>query len=404
MQWQDAATEHHIVAYDDENYPPLLKEIKGSPPVIFVRGDPELLRFPSFAIVGPRKPSREGLRNARNFGRYISQQGVCIVSGLAYGIDKEAHESSLGEQGKTVAVVGTGIDITYPRLHKELQEKIVRQGGAIVSSFARGTIPMPYNFPARNRIISGMSLGVLVVEAGFKSGAMITARYATEQGREVFAIPGSIHYPLAKGTNSLIKQGANLVESYEDIVAQLPPIYQRYREKLAAITSFSAASSPTASGSAPAITPVVVPPPAARGSVAAITPAAAHKVPASVSAPVVASSASPSTAASAAASPATASAVPLAGVSAPAPTAAHKVPASVSDLGSPVTASTPAAPPTSATTTNAKRLVKLLQKGALSPDEISEITGITMDELNSELTILELEGLIYQEKGIYHKH
>lgn len=228
LEWEDKSTQHHIITYDDEGYPPLLKEVKGSPPALFVYGSASRLKFPAFGIVGPRMPSREGLKNATLFGKYISQQGLCIVSGLAYGIDQAAHASAITESGKTIAVIGTGIEITYPARHKYLVDDIADNGGSVVSIFTRHTKPLPPHFPARNRIISGISLGVLVVEAGERSGAMITARCAIEQGREVFAIPGSIHNPITKGSNSLIKQGANLTENYFDIINHLQPVYESY--------------------------------------------------------------------------------------------------------------------------------------------------------------------------------
>lgn len=228
LEWEDKSTKHHIITYDDENYPPLLKEIKGSPPALFVYGSSSRLKFPAFGIVGPRMPSREGVKNAALFSSYIAQQGICIVSGLAYGIDKVAHESSINKLGKTIAVIGTGIEVTYPARHNYLVEQIADNDGSVVSIFPRPTKPLPPHFPARNRIISGISLGVLVVEAGERSGAMITARCAIEQGREVFALPGSIHNPLAKGSNSLIKQGANLTENYPDIINHLQPVYESY--------------------------------------------------------------------------------------------------------------------------------------------------------------------------------
>lgn len=229
ISWRDSDKQNHLISYQDENYPPLLKQINKAPPLLFVRGDPALLSFPLFGIVGSRKPTREGINNSRSFSSILAEHGISIVSGLAYGIDAAAHVSSLNRPGKTIAVIGTGIDIVYPRIHYSLVESIVENGGAIISIFPRNTSPLKHNFPQRNRIISGMSLGLLVVEAGLMSGAMITARLAAEQGREVFAIPGSIHSPLAKGTNKLIKNGANLVEDYKDIIKYLEPVYKAYK-------------------------------------------------------------------------------------------------------------------------------------------------------------------------------
>ncbi|MCI0655067.1 MAG: DNA-processing protein DprA, partial [Methylococcaceae bacterium] len=211
---------HQAITLHDSRYPARLKEIAVPPPLLFVSGDPALLSTPQLSIVGSRNPSPSGVGTARNFAAALSGAGLCITSGLALGIDASAHEGSLNAGGKTVAVLGTGPDRVYPARHKQLAWKIAEKG-CLVSEFPPGTRPKACNFPRRNRIISGLSLGVLVVEAAIQSGSLITARLALEQGREVFAIPGSIHNPLARGCNALIKSGAKLVETAQDILEEL---------------------------------------------------------------------------------------------------------------------------------------------------------------------------------------
>ena len=213
-------TNHHLMTFLDADYPQLLKEIPNPPLALFIIGDRALLSLPQLAIVGSRNPSAMGKENARQFARYLARAGLTITSGLALGIDAAAHEGALAANGKTIAVCGTGVDIIYPAKHRELAEKI-SQSGALVSEFPLGTKPDPYNFPQRNRIISGLSVGTLVVEAALRSGSLITAHAALEQGREVFAIPGSIHNPLVKGCHQLIRQGAKLVETTDDILEEL---------------------------------------------------------------------------------------------------------------------------------------------------------------------------------------
>ncbi|MBL4608849.1 MAG: DNA-protecting protein DprA [Pseudomonadales bacterium] len=212
--------DHHIVCFHDPRYPFLLKEIHDPPPFLFVAGDPEFLSVPQIAVIGSRNPSQAGLSNTRNFSRYLAQNGLLITSGLAAGIDGEAHQAALDAGGFTIAVAGHGLDHLYPRQHLNLARAICK-AGAVISEYPIGTQPRPQLFPRRNRIISGLSYGVLVVEAALKSGSLITARMALEQGREVFAIPGSIHHPLSRGCHSLIKQGATLVESGEDMFNEL---------------------------------------------------------------------------------------------------------------------------------------------------------------------------------------
>lgn len=210
-----------LLTMADVGYPQLLKEIDTSPPVLFVRGDVKLLSTMQIAIVGSRHPSRSGVENASDFAEYFSTRGLTITSGLALGIDGAAHRGALRGTGRTVAVMGNGLDGIYPRRHQRLADQIVEQGGVLVSEFSVGIGPKPEHFPRRNRIISGLSVGTLVVEAALKSGSLITARLALEQGREVFAIPGSIHNPLAKGPHALIQQGAKLVETALDVFEEL---------------------------------------------------------------------------------------------------------------------------------------------------------------------------------------
>jgi DNA processing protein len=221
-EWSQGA-DRHIISRGDDNYPELFEQIQRPPPVLYVRGNPELLHMPALAIVGSRNPTQSGARNAFEFARHLGGAGFCIVSGLAEGIDTAAHRGALDAGAATVAFLGHGIDRVYPASNRELAHEIARHG-ALVSEFPLGTHPDKTLFPQRNRLISGMSLGTLVVEAARKSGSLITARLAGEQGREVFAIPGSIHNPLARGCHKLIRQGAKLVETAEDIVAELAPL------------------------------------------------------------------------------------------------------------------------------------------------------------------------------------
>ncbi len=219
LQWAQQA-DCHILRLSDETYPARLKEISDPPPLLFVRGQLDCLQSPQIAMVGSRNASPMGRETAYAFGRQLAQLGLTVTSGLALGIDGASHAGALAGQGPTIAVTGTGLDRIYPARHQKLAEQILQQG-ALVSEFAVGTPPLAENFPRRNRIISGLSLGVLVVEAAIRSGSLITARLALEQGREVFAIPGSIHSTLAKGCNNLLRQGAKLVETAADIVEEL---------------------------------------------------------------------------------------------------------------------------------------------------------------------------------------
>lgn len=210
----------HILTLADENYPKALLEISNPPAILYAIGKLDWLKYPAIAIVGSRSATPQGEKNAQDFAASLCQQGLCVISGMALGIDGAAHRGALKSNGATIAVVGTGLDIVYPAKHRDLAHQIAQQG-LILSEFPLGTASKAQNFPRRNRLISGLSLGCLVVEANIASGSLITARLAAEQGREVFAIPGSIHSPVSKGCHQLIKQGAKLVESTEDILEEL---------------------------------------------------------------------------------------------------------------------------------------------------------------------------------------
>ncbi len=215
--------QHHVVMWGSEHYPALLTQLTDAPIGLYVRGDPAVLCMPQLAIVGSRNPTPTGRENAYEFAAHLARCGLSITSGLALGIDTASHEGALAAGGKTIAVCGTGLDVPYPRSNRALAERIAAQG-ALVSEFPLGTPALKNHFPRRNRIISGLSVGTLVVEAAVRSGSLITARLASEQGREVFAIPGSIHNPLARGCHQLIRNGAKLVETGADIFAELGAI------------------------------------------------------------------------------------------------------------------------------------------------------------------------------------
>lgn len=223
LLWAEGS-EHHLITLDDPRYPILLREIHDPPIVLYVRGAPTALACRQIAIVGSRHASAMGLRHAHVFAEALVSVGYGVTSGLALGIDGAAHRGALQGRGVTIAVIGTGLKQTYPSAHRVLADEIVKAGGAIVSEFPLTMTPQAANFPRRNRVIAGLSLGVLVVEAVVKSGSLISARHALEQGREVFAIPGSINNPLARGCHHLIKQGAKLVETAEDIIEELGAI------------------------------------------------------------------------------------------------------------------------------------------------------------------------------------
>lgn len=226
----------HILTPHHSAYPFLLKETHGAPPVLFVQGNVKLLARPQIAIVGSRNPTPIGLENAMKFAHHFSSVGFTVTSGLAIGVDGAAHKGAFLGVGNTIAVLGNGLDTIYPALHRTLAHEIIDNGGALVSEFPIGTPPLHTHFPRRNRIISGLSVGILVVEATLNSGSLITAKAALDQGREVFAIPGSIHNPLAKGCHALIREGAKLVESAEDVTEELGEILKyviRSKEELA---------------------------------------------------------------------------------------------------------------------------------------------------------------------------
>ena len=222
LEWL-TADGHHIVTHGSSACSELLQKIPSPPLLLYVNGDPELLHLPALAIVGSRNPTAGGKRNALNFAGHLARVGFAIVSGLAQGIDTAAHRGTLAAEGKTIAFLGHGIDRVYPAANRDLAHEIAATG-AVVSEYPLGTPPGRRHFPERNRLISGVSLGTIVVEAARQSGSLITARLAAEQGREVFALPGSIHNPLARGCHRLIRQGAKLVETADDIIAELGPL------------------------------------------------------------------------------------------------------------------------------------------------------------------------------------
>jgi DNA processing protein len=230
LDWVSAPG-HHLLTHDSNQFPPLLVSIPSPPAALFVAGDPDLLWQPQVAVIGSRNPTAGGRDNARDFATELSRRGMAITSGLASGIDSVAHEAALEAGGATIAVLGTGVDRVYPASSEALAGRI-RQRGALVSEFPLGTPARRSNFPSRNRIISGLSLGVLVIEAGLRSGTLITARMAGNQGRDVFALPGSIHNPLAKGCHRLIRDGARLVESVAEIMEELAPLAGRLADRL----------------------------------------------------------------------------------------------------------------------------------------------------------------------------
>lgn len=219
LRWLEAPG-HAVVTLGDPAYPRLLLEISDPPPLLYCRGRSELLNSPSLGVVGSRNATAQGSANAEMFSRSFSQAGLTIISGLAQGIDAAAHRGGLQGPGSTIAVLGTGVDLVYPRSNTALAEEIA-SNGLLVSEYPLGSGALAHHFPRRNRVISGLASGCLVVEAALASGSLITARAAAEQGREVFAVPGSIHSPLSKGCHALIKSGAKLAESAEDVLSEL---------------------------------------------------------------------------------------------------------------------------------------------------------------------------------------
>ncbi|HET7202083.1 MAG TPA: DNA-processing protein DprA [Steroidobacteraceae bacterium] len=222
--WLDAAPGRRLVTWGTGHYPPLLAQIPDAPLVLFVEGDAAALSLPQLAIVGSRNPTALGRDTAVQFARHLGGAGFVITSGLALGIDAAAHRGALEAGARTVAVVGRGLDAVYPPENASLARRVLECGGAMVTDVPIGVGPLRHNFPRRNRILSGLAIGTLVVEAALQSGSLITARLAAEQGREVFAIPGSIHNAVARGCHRLLRQGAKLVETVDDIVDELAPI------------------------------------------------------------------------------------------------------------------------------------------------------------------------------------
>lgn len=219
--WLAGGSDRHLLTLGDPSYPAELLQTEDPPLLLHVHGQLEALQHPRrVAMVGSRNPTPQGSENAYRFAQHLAQAGVCVVSGLALGIDGAAHQGALDGGGLTLAVVGTGLDRVYPKRHLALAHRIAEHG-ALISEYPLGTPPVSANFPKRNRIIAGLSQGTLVVEAALASGSLITARLASEQGREVFAIPGSIHAPQSKGCHALIRQGAKLVESAQDVLEDL---------------------------------------------------------------------------------------------------------------------------------------------------------------------------------------
>ncbi|HEX5419519.1 MAG TPA: DNA-processing protein DprA [Gammaproteobacteria bacterium] len=214
-----------LIAYGSRAYPPLLAAISDPPLALWADGRPELLAAPQIAIVGSRNATLSGRRTAEQLAGFLGTRGLAVTSGLAAGIDSAAHRGALSASGGTVAVLGCGIDVVFPRSNRQLAESIAAEG-LVVSEYPPGVPPRAWQFPARNRIIAALALGTLVVEAGRRSGALITARLAAEYGREVFAVPGSIHNPLARGCHYLLKQGAKLVEDGGDVLVELAPLLE----------------------------------------------------------------------------------------------------------------------------------------------------------------------------------
>ncbi|MBI1733033.1 MAG: DNA-protecting protein DprA [Gammaproteobacteria bacterium] len=225
LRWLDSGA-GTVLPYSDASYPDLLRNISDPPPALFVRGCVEALNLPQLAVVGTRNPTPDGIRQASHFASELARLGIGITSGLALGIDAEAHCGALAAGGITIAVLGNGPDQVYPRRNAGLAERIVARG-AVITEFGVGTRPVAINFPRRNRIISGLSLGTVVVEAAMRSGSLITAGTAAAQGREVFAVPGSIRNPMARGCHHLIKQGAKLVAEVGDILEEIRELAPR---------------------------------------------------------------------------------------------------------------------------------------------------------------------------------
>ena len=226
-----SAPGHQLLTWDSDSYPALLRRIPSPPAALFVEGDPGVLWRPQIAVIGSRNPTLGGLEHARAFSAEFCRLGMTVTSGLASGIDSAAHDAALAAGGLTIAVTGTGLDTVYPASSRKVAERISSRG-ALVSEFPIGFPPRRAHFPSRNRIISGLSLGVLVIEAGLNSGTLITARQAAEQGRDVFALPGSLHNPMVKGCHRLIREGARLVETVGDVMTELAPLASELAREL----------------------------------------------------------------------------------------------------------------------------------------------------------------------------
>ncbi|RKR06919.1 DNA protecting protein DprA [Kushneria sinocarnis] len=227
MAWLEAGPDRHLLTPDHPAWPRLLDELPDPPPLLWGWGELAALTPPALAMVGTRRPTREGRDNALGFSRALAEYGLTIVSGLALGIDGHAHEAALDAGGRTVAVLGCGVDVLYPRSHRRLRQRLLDSGGLLLSEHLPGTPARAPFFPRRNRIITGLSLGVLVVEAAFRSGSLVSARLAMEQNREVFALPGSLHNPQAGGCLWLIQEGARLVTCRDDLLSELPALAGR---------------------------------------------------------------------------------------------------------------------------------------------------------------------------------
>jgi DNA processing protein len=242
LQWLQTPGQH-LVCREDEHYPQSLLAFADAPPLLFVRGNLHALQTPQVAMVGTRHPTRDGVRFAQDLATALVRQQLTVTSGLALGIDGAAHDGALQAKGCTIAVLANGLDRVYPASHQRLAERILAGEGALVSEFPIGVLPRKEHFPRRNRIISGLAYGVVVVEAALKSGSLITARLAGQQGKEVFAVPGAVHNPQARGCHQLLREGAILVESVDDIIAVIYPLMQQQMQ----MTLPSSSLAPTAS-------------------------------------------------------------------------------------------------------------------------------------------------------------
>ena len=237
---------HHLIEFNSPYYPSLLKKISNPPLVLFVMGELDCLKTPQIAVIGSRTPSYTGLSIATEFSEQLVDSGLTITSGLAYGIDKAAHQGAINKKGKTIAVLGSGLKRIYPFEHGALVKKIIQKGGAIISELPLQQAPLPFQFPKRNRIISGLSLGVVIIEAALKSGSLITANQAVEANREVFAVPGSIKSHLSRGCHKLIQQGAKLVSNVDEILEELqislmnPRVFSKEKIKSSSLSLDSA--------------------------------------------------------------------------------------------------------------------------------------------------------------------